>query len=355
LATLPHDAGASWPFQTTRAEGPLTPLLHDSSLTLLTPAINADPNPSKGQAELALALNSALIDTSGPQGTLPELSDIVIAVPDQTAEVGGTIQNYTVKNGESLSEIAQRFGVSVNTILWANDIKNAKLVKTGTSLIILPASGIQHTVVKGETLSVLAQKYKADADDIAAYNGLEVGSVLVSGAEIIIPGGVPTATPVVKTKIEPVKKSESKTTANTKSDAKPSAVQVKIKEPGSVTQKNSSPAKSSSFGSPIPGGLVTQGIHGWNGVDIGAPNGTPVYASADGTVIVSKMSGWNGGYGNSHLSSGNVSVGDSIAKGDQLGGVGISGAATGYHLHFEVRGARNPFADCEELTRCGSR
>ncbi len=98
-------------------------------------------------------------------------------------------------------------------------------------------------------------------------------------------------------------------------------------------------------------------MHGNNGVDIAAPLGTPVVASAGGTVIIARSSGWNGGYGlyvvishsngtqtlYAHLSSVNVSVGDSVSKGQVIGKVGNTGKSTGPHLHFEVRGARNPF------------
>ncbi|MBI3075361.1 MAG: M23 family metallopeptidase, partial [Parcubacteria group bacterium] len=107
----------------------------------------------------------------------------------------------------------------------------------------------------------------------------------------------------------------------------------------------------------VSGGRKTQGLHGFNGVDIGAPYGTPVYAAAAGTVIVSRPSGWNGGYGQyvvishsngtqtlySHMGSIVASEGAYLEQGQILGYVGSTGRSTGPHLHFEVRGARNPF------------
>ena len=104
-------------------------------------------------------------------------------------------------------------------------------------------------------------------------------------------------------------------------------------------------------------GRRSQGIHGYNGVDIAAPAGTPIVASASGDVIIARSAGWNGGYGNyivikhdngtqtlyAHMSSLAVS-GGTVEKGELIGYVGISGRATGYHLHFEVRGAKNPLA-----------
>ncbi|MEK9185596.1 MAG: M23 family metallopeptidase, partial [Patescibacteria group bacterium] len=98
-------------------------------------------------------------------------------------------------------------------------------------------------------------------------------------------------------------------------------------------------------------------IHGYNGIDIAAPLGTPIMASADGEVIVSRNSGWNGGYGiyivirhpngtqtlYAHNNSNTVSVGDSVKQGETIGYVGRTGKVTGSHVHFEIRGAKNPF------------
>lgn len=104
-------------------------------------------------------------------------------------------------------------------------------------------------------------------------------------------------------------------------------------------------------------GVRSQGIHGHNGVDIAAPVGTPVWAAADGKVIVARSGGWNGGYGSyvvishsngtqtlyAHLSRVDVTVGQSVTKGKTIGAMGNTGKSTGPHLHFEVRGGKNPF------------
>jgi len=123
-------------------------------------------------------------------------------------------------------------------------------------------------------------------------------------------------------------------------------------------QSAGGPAYVGYYGHPIPSGARrTQGLHGYNGVDLGAPNGTPVVASAAGTVIISRQGGWNGGYGNyvvishgngtqtlyAHLSSNTVQTGDSVLQGQMIGYVGSTGRSTGAHLHIEVRGAKNPF------------
>lgn len=266
---------------------------------------------------------SALIPNSGPDGSLP---------PSSSRMSGGSISLYEVREGDSLSAIADMFGVTTNTILWANDIKDAKSIHAGDTLLILPVSGVKHTVLKGETLAGIAKKYDADADDIALYNGADTTLALTAGDTLIIPGG----------------------DLNHETPTKPAA-----KKPTTGVASKALPALTGYFGNPVPGARLTQGIHGYNGVDLGAPNGTPVYASAGGTVIVAKNNGgYNGGYGNyivikhdngtqtlyAHLSSVGISLGQTVEKGTRIGGVGNTGRSTGNHLHFEVRGAGNPFA-----------
>ena len=112
------------------------------------------------------------------------------------------------------------------------------------------------------------------------------------------------------------------------------------------------------FAHPLPGAWRVRGVHaGHAGVDLAAPTGTPVRAAAAGVVSVANHDprAARGGkyvivkhdnntetfYG--HLSSISVSVGSVVAAGEELGGVGSTGYSTGPHLHFEVRGGRNPF------------
>jgi len=288
--------------------------------------VNPDPNPTKGSQLLALSGGAALIPASGVEGTVVE--------PGSSGN--GSVSVYTVREGDSLSEIAEMFGVSMNTVLWANDIRDPKTVTPGTTLVILPVSGIQHTVKGGETLASIARKYDADAGDIAAYNGLDAESGITSGTEIIVPGGrIAVEKPAPK--------------------AKKAATKSATKAPAAA---KTTTASLGNWGNPLPGGRVSQGIHGYNGIDVSAPSGTPIYAAAGGTIVVAKGGGgYNGGYGNyividhgngtqtlyAHMSSLAVS-GGSVSKGSLIGYVGNTGRSTGSHLHFEVRGAKNPLA-----------
>jgi murein DD-endopeptidase MepM/ murein hydrolase activator NlpD len=104
-------------------------------------------------------------------------------------------------------------------------------------------------------------------------------------------------------------------------------------------------------------GVRTQGLHGFNGVDIGASAGTEIKAAAEGRVLISRSGGWNGGYGNyvviehpnktqtlyAHNRENIVSAGQWVSQGQIIGYVGSTGRSSGAHVHFEVRGAKNPF------------
>ena len=325
LSLLPNRAHAFWPFST-RADAAANTFIPSASTPVLAASINSNPNAGVPIA-LSTSGGSALISYRGPSGTINNVASV--ATPDR-------ISVYVVRPGDTLSDIAGMFNVSVNTIIWANDLKSARDVHPGDTLIILPISGVERTVVKGDTLKSIAKKYGADAEEIAQYNGLDPAEALAVGSTIIIPGGeIAAPAPSVR-----------------------SSGSSFVREPylgggGSL--------QSGYYGNPVPGGTITQGLHGWNGIDIGAARGTPVHAAADGAVIVArKNGGWNGGYGNyvvithgngtqtlySHMRSVIVSSGQPVSSGQVIGYVGATGQATGPHLHFEVRGAANPLRNC---------
>ena len=287
-------------------------------VTVLTAAQNSEPHDARGGSDV-LAQDGVLVST-GPVG-----ADEITA----SRTNGGEISVYVVRAGDSLSEIAGMFGVTSNTILWANDLPRASAIKPGDTLIILPIAGVRHVVKSGDTLSTIARKYKGNAEEILSYNQLQNDTDLVVGDTLVIPGG---ALHVASAPLSTKTASKNSTIKNT------------------ATGGNA-------FSHPIPGAVKTQGIHGSNGVDFGAGIGTTIRAAAAGQIIVAKSTGWNGGYGNyivikhangtqtlyAHLSRVDVGVGASVVAGESIGASGNSGKSTGPHLHFEVRGGKNPF------------
>ncbi len=293
-----------------------TPAQSPETVPLLRAVVNADPNASRGGGDIIVDEDGTLVPSLGPAG-----------LEGEAVASSGEISVYIVREGDSLSQIAEMYGVSINTILWANEIKSAKDIQPGDTLVILPVSGVRHVVKSGDTLKKIAEKYHGDVDDIIAYNQLSGASDIAPGETIVIPGGE------VAASVAPKKKSSG----------------------GSVAATGS--GGNGYFSHPVPGAVRTQGIHGYNGVDLGAPIGTGVRAAAAGEVILARASGWNGGYGSyivikhpngtqtlyAHLSSVSVVVGQSVGQGEIIGAVGTTGRSTGPHLHFEVRGATNPF------------
>ena len=297
------------------AETAVTPI-NSQNVGLLAAALNPDPNPAKGGGDIAVVGGAALLSETGPEGTLADIEE----------NQSSAISVYVVREGDTLSGIAKMFGVTTNTIAWANDISRG-LIRPGQTLIILPISGVRHAVAKGDTLQSIAKKYRADAAEIAQYNHLAGGAKLAAGDIVIVPDGEIPAPPAAG-------------------------------RPATATLRGAGgPVYEGYYLRPILGGRKTQGLHGYNGVDLATYLGAPIFAAAAGDVIISREYGWNGGYGQylviahengtqtlyAHNSQNSVAAGQRVVRGQIIGYIGSTGRSTGAHLHFEVRGARNPF------------
>jgi len=228
--------------------------------------------------------------------------------------------DYTVQAGDTLQSIADSYKISVNTLLWANSLSASSTIKVGQSLAILPVDGVLHVVKSGDTISTIAQKYKAVSGDIVSYNGLLNQDDIYIGDILIVPGG------------------------------------TMPKSSSSVA--NQIPLASNYFIFPTEG-IVTQGPHYYNAIDVANKCGTPIYAAASGVVQRAVYNNaWNLGMGNyvtilhpngtvtyyGHFSTVFVKPGDKVNTGDRIGLMGQTGNATGCHIHFEVIGAANPLA-----------
>jgi murein DD-endopeptidase MepM/ murein hydrolase activator NlpD len=235
---------------------------------------------------------------------------------------------YVVQPGDTVTGIAQKFGLQPETIQWSNAqlYPYPDLLYIGEELFILPLDGVYHKVEAGDTLASIAEEYKVDTSAIleSEYNDIADPETLVVGQMLVVPGG-----------------------------SKPYVAQV-------VYAGSPPPGAAQGSGNFIwpVSGVITQGY--WDGhraVDIGAPCGTSIYASDSGYVAAV---GWMEGYGNhillshgngwetlyAHLSQILVRADTSVQRGALIGRVGITGRTTGCHLHFEIRQygtKRNPF------------
>lgn len=229
------------------------------------------------------------------------------------------IIEYSVQAGDTTESISQNFNISLNTLIWANNLSKNSTLKIGQNLVILPIDGITYIVKAGDTISEISKVYKAKPDDVVAFNNLANEGDIFIGDILIVPGG-----------IMPVKPA-------------PAVVYAQLAD--------------SFFIYPTEG-QISQGLHWYNAMDIANKCGTPVYAAAAGTVRRTSY-GWNAGGGNlitilhgegvvtyyGHLMSLFVKTGDQVNVGDRIGLIGSTGKSTGCHLHFGVTGARNPLTN----------
>jgi LysM repeat protein len=320
LASFPFGAQAGFfsfvtqIFSPARAEESYPP--NSQTMSLLQAALNSNPNPISGGGDITIVGGSALLPENNPVGGISE--------NESDHPISDQISIYIVRDGDTLSTIAKMFGVSVNTIRWSNDIKGS-IISPGQTLTILPVSGVRHTVKSGDTIKSISKLYNGDIEEIQRYNNISSATKLRVGEVVIVPDG------------EMV--------------AKPSALSG-----SSVKIVGSTKVYEGYYMRPV-NGTKTQGVHGYNGIDIGAPVGTPIFAAASGRVLISRSGGWNGGYGNyiviehsngtqtlyAHNSKNIAFAGAEVIQGQIIGYVGATGKATGPHVHFEIRGARNPF------------
>ncbi|HSD98770.1 MAG TPA: M23 family metallopeptidase [Patescibacteria group bacterium] len=274
---------------------------------------------------LFAAQTQGLEKTPSPNSTQQSIAvDTNVFQTQISSQLRSKIIDYTVEKGDTLSSIAQKFGISEDTIKWANDLTDDGLT-VGDSLKILPVTGVAYKVQAGDTVYSIAKKYATDAQKIVDFPFNDFANPetfsLVSGQILIVPDGVqPSSQPTYS-----------------------APVYAQVPEySGEV---------SGGFVWPIRG-LLTQYFSLYHtGLDIAGPVGTPIYAAKSG-VIDESSCGWNYGYG-CHILMDNgggystmyahmvsqpvVGVGQSVSQGQLIGYRGSTGRSTGPHTHFEIR------------------
>ena len=266
--------------------------------------------------ELTLIGKTGLRANTPPLGASPKVLGAILGeIPNDTRP---EVLLYEVEEGDTVSSLAERFGISQDTILWANDLSKGASLKPGDHLSILPVTGALHLVRPNDTLSEIASWYKAKADEVVAFNQLSSTSEIFAGDILVIPGGI---------------------------------------MPSRLPSGRLTPLPNSYFIWPIPSPhRITQGLHPFNAVDMSnGACGEAIWAAAGGQVQKTGSTRVGGKYVRilhpngvvtyyGHLSGILVAPGSRVLQGQMVGYMGRTGtSATGCHLHLEVRGTANPF------------
>jgi murein DD-endopeptidase MepM/ murein hydrolase activator NlpD len=318
----------------------------------LSDPVAAEGNVGLGGADLTSGDSSLAPDDrvsiDGPfsaDGTLIKPGSVETVVADGAA----LIRSYRVKSGDPLTGIARKFHVSMMTVWWANDLKNKDDLHIGQTLAIPPVSGVVVTVSTSDTLESLAARYHTDAADIIEVNQLD-DPHLVVGQTLTIPGALskPIPTPKPTPTPTPTPPKPSSGGGSSGGSTRPPAQYSGGSSSGGSTRPPTQYA-GGKFAWPVAGGYISQYFHyGHYAIDIAADAGTRAMAAAGGTVIFAGWKNNGGGYqvwiahGSglyttyNHMMSVSVGRGQHVSRGQQVGRVGMTGNATGPHLHFEV-------------------
>jgi len=239
---------------------------------------------------------------------------------DVSAKPRDKIIEYTIAEGDTVSSIAEKFGISTDTVLWQNNLGKTDKIKPGQSLEILPATGVSHKVAKGDTVYSVAKKYDSSEQSMVdfPYNAFVNDETfeLAIGQILIVPDGV-------------------------KPSERPAAPRIRQLTPDAGTV-----VASGTFVWPASG-IISQ-YYSWYhpGSDIANRSAPDILAADAGTIVVA---GWPDNYGYGIIDHGNgyrtlyghmskiyVVSGQTVARGDAIGKMGSTGRSTGIHLHFEV-------------------
>ncbi len=270
----------------------------------------------------------------------PVLSTATAAAPDfytsQAEEVrqyrGGEIITHVVTEGETISSIAERYGLKPSTIFWENNLTEQSKIKPGQELSILPVDGVRHKVTRGETIYSIGKKYGLDGSQVQMIVDYPFNEFLndetfelVVGQYLMVPEGV-------------------------KVEVKLPSRSPGVTKFGVITPDAGTVSALGSFIWPASGGITQSYSFFHKAIDIANRAAGPILAADAGVVTTA---GWidSSGYGNrvvidhgngyvtlyAHLSVVQVVTGQRVKRGDVLGQMGSTGRSTGTHLHFEIR------------------
>jgi murein DD-endopeptidase MepM/ murein hydrolase activator NlpD len=300
----------------------IRPFLHTATIGTLTLGVIATPFLASTYPVFSQNSTMAAQIASSSQGQSIIVGENVFQT-DISQKPRDKIITYTVQKGDTISTIAQKFGISENTIRWENNLSDDNIT-VGDTLSILPVTGIAYKVQSGDTVYSIAKKLATDPQKIVDFPFNDFANPetfsLVTGQILIVPDGIkPSEQPYIK-------------------------AQVYIAQgPTAVS--------SGAFTWPAQG-IISQFASWYHmALDIATSYGAPIVAVKSGVVRRIDVGSYDGGYGNNvyidhggglqthyaHMESVNVSVGQQVVGGQTvIGRVGMTGRTTGPHLHFEV-------------------
>ena len=308
------------------------PIAKQSPAPVIAQAARVEPK----QASLGLTMPD--VNLSRSLEAIPRELFLHTIIPNRPSQ---EVRDYTVDTGDSVFEIAHKFNIKPETVLWANYDQlndNPDLISLGMSLKIPPVDGVYYQWKEGDTIESVAAKFDARPQDILNWSGnnLDLTNPKIEpGTWILVPGGHREFRQWI---IPVIPRGRA-------------GVSRAVYGAGACEGGYEGAYGSGAFIWPA-GNHYLSGNDYWSGhlgIDIAAGNGAPVYAADNGVVV---FAGWaNGGYGNmvmidhgngyqtlyGHLSSVNVGCGRSVNQGSIVGYAGSTGNSTGAHLHFEVR------------------
>jgi murein DD-endopeptidase MepM/ murein hydrolase activator NlpD len=307
----------------------------------LLPASSAVPQATPTQVVIESDSVPVTVPDLSPSKALAAVSrqPLLLTIIPERGDVA--VQPYTVELGDSVFEIARRFKIKPETLLWANyDLlnDNPDMISLGMELKIPPVDGVYYQWQEGDTLEAVAGRFEADIHSILGWSGNQLDLVdpqVEVGSWLMLPGG--------------------------HREFRQWVIPVIPRGRAGVSRElyGAGACEGSYDGAFGTGGFVwPAGNHSlsgndyWSGhlgIDIAAGEGAAIYAADSGVVV---FAGWaNGGYGNmvmidhgngyqtvyAHLSSVSAGCGQSVSQGKTIAYSGSTGNSTGAHLHFEVR------------------
>ncbi len=222
------------------------------------------------------------------------------------------VKNYRTQPGDSISQIAQKFGLNIDTVISWNDIRDARQIRPGTALDIPNIDGLKYRVRRGDSLEQIARSAGLPLNSVLDANRLP-SSVISVGQELFLPGV----------------------------HMRPNDLNRVL---GNLFVYPVRGKISSFFGSRPDPFTGIRRFH--NGVDIVNTPGTPIMAAMAGSVedvgfnnnygfyVILRHSGYQTLYG--HLARYTVARRQKVQQGDKIGELGTTGYSTGPHLHFSI-------------------